>query len=201
MVFPRPISSASMVLVPWDQENLSQFSPSSWYGCSFPPFTPKYSGCSSSFFRRWDFLGASDRFDSRSSFCFCFLLNNRTTPQILYTLYSKCIIQLLCQHHTRLVSEIKYFLSMGHVCGTLFRLTSTNRILLYRNWVEHQKRFCLIGQDFKTAATSDFLCAREMLLPAYLTDPVDTILQTECTVKFVQSVCKLYTGGNKGGWV
>jgi len=45
----------------------------------------------------------------------------------------------------------------------------------------------LIGQDFKTPTTSNFLCAREMLLPAYLTEPVDTILslQTECTVKFV----------------
>jgi len=79
MVFPKPISSASMVFVPWDQENRSQFSPSSWYGCSLPPLIAKYSGCSSSFFRSWDFLGASNRLDSRSSFSFCFLCSNRTT--------------------------------------------------------------------------------------------------------------------------
>ena len=97
MVFPRPISSARMVFVPWDHENLSQFSPSSWYGCSLPPLTPRYSGCSSSFFRRWDFLGASNRFDSRSSFCFCFLCSNQTCQHKFFQLYTYTVAMCISQ--------------------------------------------------------------------------------------------------------
>ena len=46
MVFPNPISSARMVLVFCDQENLNQLSPSSWYACRLPPQEETKEGCS-----------------------------------------------------------------------------------------------------------------------------------------------------------
>ena len=53
MVFPRPISSARMVLVPCAQENRNQFRPSIWYSWSSPPVALINSGWASYFILGW----------------------------------------------------------------------------------------------------------------------------------------------------
>jgi len=68
-----------------------------------------------------------------------------------------------------LVSAIRHFLSLNHVCATVFHSILADQVLLYRHSVKHEKHSCSTDQDFVTRGLSDsIIWVRYVNVPTYL---------------------------------